>query len=102
MKVPKRIKVGRKYYAVRSVATVNYMAHGARGCIDPWDQLIEIAKRHRITGQAFSDEVWYNTFWHETVHAILHDMGHEALFKNEAFVQGMADRLCGVFKSAEF
>lgn len=39
------------------------------------------------------------TFWHETTHAILHDMGHP-LWKDEAFVTAFSKRLNQVIHTA--
>ena len=41
-----------------------------------------------------------HTFWHEAVHAILHDMDN-ALWDNEAFVSAFAKRLAKLVDTAE-
>lgn len=44
----------------------------------------------------------HNTFWHETVHAILDTMGETELTSNEKFVSCFAGFLCEALRSMEF
>jgi hypothetical protein len=46
--------------------------------------------------------VLFNTFWHETVHAILDTMGETELTTNERFVSCFAGFLCEAFRSMEY
>jgi hypothetical protein len=42
-----------------------------------------------------------HTFWHEVMHAILHDMGSPK-WRDEKFVDAIGRRLAGVVASARF
>lgn len=49
-----------------------------------------------------SESSIFNTFWHETVHAILDIMGETELTANEKFVSCFAGFLCEALRSMEF
>lgn len=49
-----------------------------------------------------SESSIFNTFWHETVHAILDIMGETELTENEKFVSCFAGFLCEALRSMEF
>lgn len=49
-----------------------------------------------------SESSIFNTFWHETVHAILDTMGELELTQNEKFVSCFAGFLCNVLQSAKY
>jgi hypothetical protein len=52
---------------------------------------ISISKELQDYGQ------WSNTFWHEWIHAQLHETGYSKLSENEAFVEAMAQGLMRFF-----
>lgn len=90
MQLPHKIRVGRRWY---SVEIVEAMIDRCYGRIHYDRNLIRVHKRTK-NGMA-------DTFWHETVHAILHDMDHP-LYRNERFVTAFADRLSKTIRSARF
>lgn len=49
-----------------------------------------------------SESSIFNTFWHETVHAILDTMGETELTSNEKFVSCFAGFLCEALRSMVF
>lgn len=62
------------------------------GQVDYKKKLITIALRGGITGRQLTlTEIW-QTYYHEVVHAVLHDMKHP-LNNNEKFVDDFAKRL---------
>jgi hypothetical protein len=82
MKIPASFKLGHTTYRVESQPSIPY---GYKGRFYP-DWKIVIALRNGYppytprTPKTISE-----TFWHEAVHAILYEMGHE-LWDNEKFV----------------
>ena len=99
MKYPKKFKVGKKKYQVDIWPTI--VTPPANGRIFFDTGVILLATHSAYTGKPLSAGERDTAFWHETVHAILHDMGSR---KNhdEAFVQGMARRLEQIVRTAEF
>ena len=95
---PKNIRVGRRKYAVH-VGPANRFP-SALGYIDytPSDIYIHTVKKD---GQAVSEKVMQETFWHELTHAILHEMDHP-LFRSEVFVTQFAKLLSQAINSARF
>lgn len=90
MKLPSKMRVGSRMY---SIEVVEAMLDKCYGRINYDKRLIRIHKR-KPRGMS-------ETFWHETVHAILHDMEHP-LYRNERFVTAFADRLSKAINSAQF
>jgi hypothetical protein len=97
MLIPKKIKVGLKWYDVEMLDTMPNK--GKMGRVFFTSKLIQIAQRSNRTGRTFKPAEVNDTFWHELTHAILHDMDHP-LWKNERFVSGFAERLNRAVNSA--
>jgi hypothetical protein len=98
--LPTRIRIGRRLYSIDVVETLINKGDMARHY--PALQKIKIAQRSNLTGKRFKQEEINDSFWHEIVHAILHDMNEHALNKNEEFVTAFANRLTKAIKSARF
>jgi hypothetical protein len=91
-KLPRKIKVGDKWYSVEIAETLNRRVH--IGEIDYDAQRIRIVTRRYPLMQ--------ETFWHELTHAILEGMGEHRLNNNEPFVEEFSSRLYRAIKSARF
>lgn len=98
--LPTRIRIGKRLYSIDVVETMINKGDMARHY--PALQKIKIAQRSNLTGRRFKPDDINDSFWHEVVHAILHDMGEHTLNKNEAFVSAFAKRLTKAIKSARF
>jgi hypothetical protein len=98
--LPTRIRIGKRLYSIDVVETMINKGDMARHY--PALQKIKIAQRSNLTGKRFKQHDINDSFWHEIVHAILHDMGAHELNKNEAFVTAFASRLTKAIKSARF
>lgn len=97
MKIPKEIKVGRKWYAVRVLPR----APGPyRGLVRYDRQEIHVYKSG-LYGARRTPRQRGETFWHEMTHAILEDMG-SSLERNERFVTAFSSRLNSAIHSARF
>jgi predicted SprT family Zn-dependent metalloprotease len=99
MDLPKKVKVGDRWYSVEIVETMQRKA--TMGHVYYGTGLIEIAKRSNTTNEAYDNEEINDTFWHEMTHAILYEMG-STLHKNELFVTRFANRLSRAITSAKF
>ena len=99
LQLPKKIKVGDRWYSVEIVETMERKAQ--MGCVYYGTGDIKIATKSNITDKPYPKEDVDNTFWHELTHAILYDMGH-SLYKNENFVTRFANRLAKAIKTAKF
>jgi hypothetical protein len=100
LKIPKKIKIGRRWYTIEVVEKMPTTGH--MGEIDyPPNQHIRVGLRSNRTGKSFKQEEVADTFWHEVVHAILHDMDSR-LYRNETFVGAFAARLTKAINSARF
>lgn len=99
MKIPKKIKVGKKWYAVNQVKHMHKL--GVVGGTWYKDAVIEVATHSNIRNVRFKREEMYDTFWHELTHAILKDMGSE-LEADEKFVTEFSERLTNAIISARF
>jgi hypothetical protein len=100
MQIPKKIRVGNKWY---SVEIVEAMAEkGYMGKVYYPEQKIRIGLANTQTGQKFKQADVNDTFWHELVHAILDDMGYDTLNRNERFVTSFASRLSKAIETAKF
>ena len=97
MLIPKKVKVGRKWFDVEMLDTMP--KKGTMGRAFFQSQLIQIAQRSNRTGRTFKPAEISDTFWHELTHAILHDMEHP-LWEIERFVSGFAERLNRAVNSA--
>lgn len=100
MLIPYSFKLGPHQYFVHrqeflrncDKGRVYYPAAGLNGYVQIATHRAGKPRRHR-------DKV--QSFWHETVHAILHDMRHDALRDDEVFVDAFAKRLTQIVYSAE-
>ena len=99
MELPKKIKVGDRWYSVEIVETMERRAH--MGYVYYGTGAIEIAKKSNVTNKRYSNEGVSDTFWHELTHAILYDMGSN-LYSNEKFVTRFANRLSKAINTARF
>lgn len=99
MKYPVAFKVGRKKYKVAQWRQIQNPPSNGRIFFD--GGVIILAERSGYTDKPISNQEKDTAFWHETVHAILHNMGSR---KNhdEVFVEGIARRLAQVIRTAEF
>jgi hypothetical protein len=100
MPIPKTIRVGKRRYSIEIVEAL--LQRSVMGSIDHDKQLIQIGRRSNYSGRAYTKAMMTDTFWHELVHAILNDMGENALNKDEKFVTGFANRLTQAIQSARF
>ncbi len=99
MELPKKIKVGDRWYSVEIVETMERRAQ--MGYVYYGTGLIEVAKRSNVTDRPYSNAEVSDTFWHELTHAILYDMG-SSLHSNEKFVTRFANRLSKAINTAKF
>lgn len=100
MEIPKKIRVGRRWYTVEVVDQMK--TRGQMGRVDyPPQQHIRLALRSNKTGRSFKQEEVSDTFWHEVMHAILYDMDSR-LYADEKFVTSVASRLTAAINSARF
>lgn len=97
MQIPKGVKIGRHRYAVHTVARLK---RGRMGAINYEDKKITLAAKSSLSGKSFRREDMSETFWHEIVHGILHDMKHP-LWDNEPFVEAFSTRLNRIVHTAE-
>lgn len=99
MKIPKRLKVGKRWYKVDVIDKM--WVKGTMGNTDYDTGRIAVATRSTLTNQRYKEEDVYDTFWHELTHAILKDMGSK-LEANEKFVCAFSSRLNNAILSARF
>jgi predicted SprT family Zn-dependent metalloprotease len=99
LKLPKKIKVGDRWYSVEIVETMERRA--TMGYVYYGTGKIEVATKSNATQRAYSNDEVSDTFWHELTHAILYDMGHN-LYKDEKFVTRFANRLAKAINTAKF
>ena len=100
MKIPKKLRVGDKWYSVEVVEAM--VEKGFMGKVYYPEQKIRIGLASTQTGKKFATTDVNDTFWHELVHAILNDMGYDTLNRNEKFVTGFAKRLNKAIETARF
>lgn len=98
--LPRKIRVGKKMYTIDIVETMLHFGDMSR--IHYEESNIKIGKKSNVTGKKFNKADLNNSFWHELVHAILHDMGQHTLNRDEDFVTEFADRLHTAIDSARF
>lgn len=99
MEIPKKVKVGNRWYSVEIVETMERKA--MMGYVYYGTGAIEIAKKSNTTNKPYSKNEVSDTFWHELTHAILYDMGSH-LYNNEKFVTRFANRLATAINTARF
>jgi len=99
MNLPRKLKVGDKWYSIEVVEAMR--EKGYMGRVYYPEQKIKIGKKSS-TGKKFAKSDMHDTFWHELVHAILADMGEHQLNNNERFVTRFANRLTRAIETAKF
>lgn len=99
MNLPRKIKVGDRWYSVEIVETMQRKAQ--MGCVYYGTGAIEVATKSNTTDKPYTKAEVSDTFWHELTHAILYDMG-SSLYKNEKFVTRFANRLSKAINTARF
>lgn len=96
MKIPTRIRVGRKKYVIRKVSALSRSRRGH------WTSAGVIHVSYRTPfGTPYSSKEQAEAFWHELTHAILHSMG-SPLWRSETFVTKFSKKLNNAIHSAEF
>ena len=99
MRIPKKLKVGKRWY---KVSVVNKMPQfGMMGSTNYKTADITVATHSTMTDKRYKPEQVSDTFWHELTHAILYDMGSE-LNTDEKFVTEFSNRLNQAILSAKF
>jgi predicted SprT family Zn-dependent metalloprotease len=103
MKIPKEIKIGGVKHTIEQPKGLNLDGEGCRGAYFEDRALIYVAKGtdNPENWQKFTEKERSETFWHEIVHAILHDMKHRQR-DDEKFVIGFSQRLNDAIRSAKF
>lgn len=96
--IPKKLRIGVKQYRV---VKVPFLKSYCSGEVEYRTALIKIAQYLKLTGtvklRVGKQEQW-ETFWHEVVHTILHDMQRHDL-NNERFVNAFCRRLYQALES---
>ena len=100
MRLPTKIRVGRRWYSVEVVEAM--LDKAVIGCVNYDRRRIQLGRTSNTTGKEFKPEQIADTFWHEVVHTILKDMGEHRLNSNEAFVTKFANRLTETINTAKF
>lgn len=100
MDIPRKIKVGDKWYSVEVVEAMQ--EHGHMGEVNYPKQKIKVSTKSNVTRRKYSKDTVHDTFWHELIHAILHDMGRHRLNNDEEFVHGVSSRLYKAISTARF
>jgi hypothetical protein len=100
MEIPKTFRVGKTRYKVTMVDTLPRAFNTGR--VNFVKGQMTIARSCNQTGKERGADAQAHTFWHEFVHAALHDMGRPRLCSNEYFVDQMAKRIMDVVRTARF
>ncbi len=90
-----KLKIGKTNYKINVVEAFYNEVIVAE--IDYHTKTITVAKKGGITRTPLTQTEIEESFWHEVVHGILKDMGHN-LESNEEFVDGVAVRLYKIIK----
>jgi hypothetical protein len=98
--IPRKMRVGSRTYSVEVVEAM--IEKNLMGRTYSPDRNIKIGLKSNSTGRVYRPSEVHDTFWHEVVHAILHDMGEDALNRNERFVTRFANRLTKAIETARF
>lgn len=99
MKVPVSFKIGHKGYEVSQPYTISPLHACNGGLCNVYYKKMLVA--HNVQGRPMTERRRAQVFWHETMHAILHDMDHKQ-WRDEAFVEGLAKRITDVVYSVRF
>jgi hypothetical protein len=96
-KLPVKVRMVRRAYGVHIVAK---LPRNQAGYVNYRTQRIELAERgHR---RLYKPAEMRDTFWHESVHTLLHELGYPRLRDNETFVTRFATALSKMIDSAKF
>ena len=98
MRIPKAFTVGPRRYDIVHVRALSRPPSFGR--IDIVDGTIKLAAQS-IFEQRYDMKKRRVAFWHETLHACLHDMGMPLEEHDEDFVEELAKRLTQVCCTAE-
>lgn len=98
--IPRRMRIGKNLYSIEVVTAL--VEKKSMGRVYYPQQTIKLGRTSNVTGRRFRNEEIQDTFWHEVIHAILHDMGCHTLNNNEKFVTRFANRLTRGINSAQF
>jgi hypothetical protein len=99
LNLPKKIRVGNRWYSVDVVESMRNKSEMGR--VHYERRTIELAQRTHH-GVPFRLSALEDTFWHELTHAILHSMGEHELNNRESFVEEFARRLSAAIRTARF
>ena len=99
MSLPKKVKVGNRWYSVEVVEAMRDKS--IMGRVNYTDRTIELGKRTHH-GVPFKLSALHETFWHELTHAILDNMNRTELNNDENFVEEFSTRLAKAIQSARF
>ena len=97
--LPKKVKVGDKWYSVEIVEAMRDKAF--MGEVHYGKQTITLARKTHH-GVPFKLSALHESFWHELTHAILDSMGETKLCNNETFVEEFSNRLSKAIQTARF
>jgi hypothetical protein len=97
--LPKKVKVGEKWYSVEVVEAMRNRGEMGRVYYD--ERRIELGKRTHH-GIPLRLSALQETFWHELVHALLYEMGEHKLNDRELFVEEFSSRLFKAVNTARF
>jgi hypothetical protein len=97
--IPTSMKIGKTRYSVKTMATRQERGNTVHGSCWYAQHRIDVATSHQ--GQPIPPKEVADTFWHETTHAILNEMGHH-LRSNEPFVTEFSRLLSRAIDSARF
>ena len=97
--LPKKIKVGDKWYSVDVVESMRSRTQMGEASYP--DRKITIGRKTGH-GVPFKLSALHETFWHELTHCILESMGEHELNNNENFVEEFSHRLAKAIATARF
>ena len=98
--IPRKMRIGSKQYSIEILETMKEKR--VMGRISYTARTIKLGRRSNVTSRKFTNDEVQESFWHEVIHGILHDMGRDTLNRSEQFVNGFAHRLTKAIKSASF
>jgi len=97
--LPRHLRIGKNRYTVAQPRVL--YRYGCMGEVRYDTHEIEVATHSSRTGRKFGPAQTQDTFWHEVVHAILHEMGHK-LYRDERFVSHFSNYLTRAIRTARF
>lgn len=98
MKIPKSFKVGKKKYAITELPPTDKPTC-VKGSVNFTSQRIDIGCM--VNRRKMPEKERAVVFWHEAIHAMLHDMGSRKN-SDEQFVEALAKRITDVVYTAKF